>query len=122
MRLPSDHTLEELKRLDAGSWMLPTDHPNFDWGDGYAGEQLITLDELFNTFAERFTYDVEIKDRAEGIVEDVIGVLAPIAAYRAGIVLKKRPAKRIPVRIRNPPRSTPAPRGPGPTSSEESFE
>ena len=29
--LPSDFTLEELKRLDAGSWMKPDKYPDFQW-------------------------------------------------------------------------------------------
>lgn len=70
--LPSEYTLEELKRLDAGSWMNPNEVPDFHWDQDYTGEKLITLDELFQAFGDTFTYHVELKDRAEGLVPAVI--------------------------------------------------
>ena len=54
---PADHTLGQLRRLDAGSWM----------GDEFAGERLITLSELLTAFGDRLTYHVELKDRTAGI-------------------------------------------------------
>lgn len=44
---PSDFTLSELKELNAGPWWTPEVEPSFAWGRNYAGEKLITLDELF---------------------------------------------------------------------------
>ena len=70
--LPSDYTLEELKKLDAGSWMSPNEYPDFKWEDDFAGEPLITLGELFETFGNSLTYHIEIKDRIEGIVPAAI--------------------------------------------------
>lgn len=54
---PGDHSLAQLRRLDAGSWM----------GGEFAGERLITLDELLAAFGDRLTYHVELKDRTPGI-------------------------------------------------------
>ena len=54
---PADHTLGQLRRLDAGSWM----------GDEFAGERLITLSELLTAFGDRLTYHVELKYRTAGI-------------------------------------------------------
>lgn len=70
--LPADYTLEELKRLDAGSWMEPNEYPDFKWDEDFSGERLITLDELFETFGNTLTYHIEIKDRVEGIVPAAI--------------------------------------------------
>ena len=56
--LPSDFTLEELRRLDAGSWMKPDEYPDFPWEHDFAGERLITLDELLREFGDTLTYHV----------------------------------------------------------------
>ena len=64
---PEDYTLEELKRLDAGS-LLDRE---------YAGEPLITLEELFDRFGDTLTYHVEIKKPMPGLVRAVIGAIRP---------------------------------------------
>ena len=69
---PADYTLAQLKELDAGSWMDPSEHPDFGWDEDYTGEKLITLDELLATFGDGLTYHVEIKDRVEGLVPPII--------------------------------------------------
>ena len=69
---PSDHTLEELKQLDAGSWMDPSEYEGFEWREDYSGERLITLEELLDVFGDSFVYHIEIKDRTEGLVAAVI--------------------------------------------------
>lgn len=69
---PSEFTLAELKRLDAGSWLNPDEHPNFRWERDYRGEQLITLDELFQRFGDSLTYHIEIKDPSDAIIPAVI--------------------------------------------------
>ncbi|SVD25994.1 uncharacterized protein METZ01_LOCUS378848, partial [marine metagenome] len=69
---PSDYTLDELKQLDAGSWLTPDPESPFRWRRDYHGERLITLSELFAEFGDRLTYHVELKDRAEGIAEAVV--------------------------------------------------
>ena len=56
--LPSDFTLEELRRLDAGSWMKPDEYPDFQWEHDFSGERLITLDELLREFGDTLTYHV----------------------------------------------------------------
>ena len=69
---PEDHDLAYLKTLDAGSWMDPREHPDFDWQQDYSGERLITLDELLAEFGDALTYHVEIKDRTAGLVPAII--------------------------------------------------
>lgn len=59
---PGDFDLATLKELDAGSWADPAQHPGLMWDRDYSGERLITLDELFTEFGERFLYHVELKD------------------------------------------------------------
>lgn len=72
---PADYTLAELKELDAGSWLDPRDHPDFDWATDYSGERLITLDELLTEFGETFTYHVEIKAGTEALVDAAIAAI-----------------------------------------------
>jgi glycerophosphoryl diester phosphodiesterase len=66
--LPEDYTLAELKQLDAGSW----NDPALSWDMDYAGEKLITLQELLDEFGDRFIYHIEIKKPADGLVPDVL--------------------------------------------------
>ncbi len=70
--LPADFTLEELKRLDAGSWMLPSENPGFVWIGDFGREQLVTLDELLERYGDDLTYHVEIKDTNPAIVPAVV--------------------------------------------------
>jgi glycerophosphoryl diester phosphodiesterase len=65
---PEDYNLEELKRLDAGSWV----DPRLSWDRDYRGEKLITLDELLDAFGDTLTYHVEIKQPTPGLVPEVI--------------------------------------------------
>jgi glycerophosphoryl diester phosphodiesterase len=48
----ADHTLAELRSLDAGSWFAPE----------FAGERIVTLAELIEDFAPRIPIVLEIKD------------------------------------------------------------
>jgi glycerophosphoryl diester phosphodiesterase len=66
--LPEDYTLEELKRLDAGSW---TD-PRLSWDRDYGGERLITLEELLDRFGDALTYHIEIKKPMHRLVPALI--------------------------------------------------
>lgn len=69
---PSEFTLEELKRLDAGSWLKPDEYPDFRWERDYTGEKLITLDELFQRFGDGLIYYIEIKEESDTIIPVVI--------------------------------------------------
>jgi glycerophosphoryl diester phosphodiesterase len=51
--LVSELSLEEIKKLDAGSW--------FD--KSFAGEKIPTLDEVFELLGENVYYDIEIKHK-----------------------------------------------------------
>lgn len=70
--LPEDHTLAELLELDAGSWH----DPKLNWDRPYAGEKLITLQQLFAEFGDTLTYHVELKKPMPGLVEAVVGCIA----------------------------------------------
>jgi len=48
----ADHTLAELRTLDAGSW----------FSDDFAGDRIVTLDELIADFSPRRPLILEIKD------------------------------------------------------------
>ncbi|WP_020401917.1 glycerophosphodiester phosphodiesterase [Gracilimonas tropica] len=54
--LVSDHTVEELKRLDAGAW----------FGQAHAGEQIPTLEELLTLATGKIALNIEIKPEAVG--------------------------------------------------------
>lgn len=49
----SDLTVAELKQLDAGGW----------FADKFAGERIPTLDEVFDNFANKLYFNVELKSR-----------------------------------------------------------
>ncbi len=57
-RAPETMTWDELAALDMGSWFSP-----FLFG----GERMITLDDLFATYGDAFTYHVEIKGKAAAL-------------------------------------------------------
>jgi len=70
--LPEDYTLAELLELDAGSW----NDPKLSWDRSYAGEKLITLQQLFSEFGDALTYHVELKKPMPGLVEAVVECIA----------------------------------------------
>ena len=67
----SEHTVDELLALDAGAWFKAPP----GWEKDYTGERVITLDELFERFADTLTYHVEIKDYEEGLVPATIAII-----------------------------------------------
>jgi glycerophosphoryl diester phosphodiesterase len=60
----SDHSLEELQALDVGGW----------FGNGQRPERILTLDELFDEYADRLPLVLEIKDaRVTGsLIESIV--------------------------------------------------
>jgi glycerophosphoryl diester phosphodiesterase len=54
-----NHTLEELKALDAGSWFNQA-HPEYA-NDDYAGAKLLTLDEVIDRYGDDVRYYIETK-------------------------------------------------------------
>ena len=64
---PTDMTLDEIRRLDAGSW----------FGPEYAGERIPTLAEAFETVKGRVLMNVEIKTEAvaHGVVPKVAAAI-----------------------------------------------
>jgi glycerophosphoryl diester phosphodiesterase len=69
--LPEDLTLAELLELDAGSWH----DPRLDWDRNYAGEKLITLEQLLDRFGTALTYHIELKKPMPGLPEAVVAAL-----------------------------------------------
>ncbi|CAI9007070.1 glycerophosphoryl diester phosphodiesterase [Brevibacillus sp. IT-7CA2] len=66
--LVMDHTLAELRELDAGSW----------FGDKFAGERIPTLEEVLVAVKGRCTLNIELKatsDMYPGIAEKVLALL-----------------------------------------------
>lgn len=66
--LVKDHTLEELKELDAGAWFDPS----------FAGERIPTLEEALQAVKGRCTLNIELKatsDMYPGIAEKVLELL-----------------------------------------------
>ena len=53
----SDHTLAELKLLDAGGW----------FAEEFAGERIPTLNEVFDRFANELYFNVELKSRFDDL-------------------------------------------------------
>ena len=79
---PGDFDLEELKSLDAGSWADPLKNADLAWTKNFAGEPLVTLDELFAEFGEGLTYHVELKDPEYGVAEAVAESVATAGLAR----------------------------------------
>lgn len=66
--LVMDHTLEELRELDAGSW----------FNERFAGERIPTLEEVLQAVKGRCTLNIELKatsDMYPGIAEKVLELL-----------------------------------------------
>jgi glycerophosphoryl diester phosphodiesterase len=69
--LPEDFTLVELLELDAGSWH----DERLSWDRNYAGEKLITLEQLLDRFGTALTYHIELKKPMRGLPEAVVAAL-----------------------------------------------
>ncbi len=57
-RVVEDIAWSELAQLDMGAWFSPF---------LFAGEAMLTLDDLFTTYGDNFIYHVEIKGKAPGL-------------------------------------------------------
>ena len=67
------HTLAELKQLDAGSWFAPA----------FAGERVLSLQDVFDLVGTRARLNVEIKAPAAEWAVLVPNLLATLARYQA---------------------------------------
>lgn len=63
--LVHEHTLAELKTLDAGSWFSPA----------FAGERIPSFDEVLDRVGRQVALQVEIKGATEGVTEATIAAL-----------------------------------------------
>lgn len=68
---PEDYTLAELLALDAGSWR----DPRLSWDRDYAGEKLMTLEQLLDGFGRTLTYHLELKKPMAGLPEAVVAAV-----------------------------------------------
>ena len=78
------HTLEELKRLDAGSWF----HPRF------AGTRLCTLEEALDAIGDRLLINIEAKSLSmgdDGMAAQIAAVIRQRALYDQVIVSSFNP-------------------------------
>ncbi|RPI48325.1 MAG: glycerophosphodiester phosphodiesterase [Betaproteobacteria bacterium] len=64
--LVHEHTLAELRALDAGSW----------FGPSFAGERIPTFEEVLTGIGRRVPLQVEIKGKTEGVVEATVAALS----------------------------------------------
>ena len=73
----ADMTLAELRELDLGQW----------FGDGrFAGERIVTVEEIFRTFGDRFIYHAEIKVPSSRLAELLIAEIDRFAFRTRTIV------------------------------------
>lgn len=63
--LVHEHTLAQLKQLDAGTW----------FGPAFVGERIPTFDEVLDLVAKRVPLQVEIKGATEGVTEATLAAL-----------------------------------------------
>lgn len=69
--LPEHYTMAELQELDAGSWH----DPKLSWDRDYAGEKLITLEQLLDAFGRTLTYHIELKKPMPELPEAVVAAV-----------------------------------------------
>ncbi len=80
----TSHTLEELKRLDAGSWFAPE----------FAGTRLCTLEEALNAIGDRLLVNIEMKSFSmgnDGMAEEVARIIQQRDLYDQVLVSSFNP-------------------------------
>ena len=88
-------TLEELKRLDAGSW----------FGSRFKGERVPTLPEVFEEMPEEFPIYVEIKTRGPGtwpLVSKVVDLVRRYGRWESTMVASFNPVALVLLRALEP--------------------
>ncbi|MCB8888694.1 glycerophosphodiester phosphodiesterase [Vreelandella malpeensis] len=83
----NDHTLAELKDLDAGSWFNEENPELAD--DAFAGAEILTLEEVFNRFGQDARYYLETKspELNPGVEEGLVRRLEAYDMIETGRVL-----------------------------------
>jgi glycerophosphoryl diester phosphodiesterase len=90
-----DHTVRELKRLDAGGWR----------GARFRGQRIQTLQEVLERFRDRTRFWIELKagsDRYQGIEERVVSMIEIYDVLERALVQSFDSAALDQVRILNP--------------------
>ncbi|NOZ27924.1 MAG: glycerophosphodiester phosphodiesterase [Chloroflexi bacterium] len=80
----TSHTLEELKRLDAGSWFAPE----------FAGTRLCTLEEALDAIGDRLLVNIEMKSFSmgnDGMAEEVARIIQQRDLYDQVLVSSFNP-------------------------------
>ncbi|MCK5674890.1 MAG: glycerophosphodiester phosphodiesterase [Spirochaetales bacterium] len=93
--LVSETNLEDIKKLDTGSW----------FNESYAGEKIPTLDEVFELLGKNVYYDIEIKQRDRKHGEFEKKLVEKIAKWNIGervIISSFNPISIIGIRAANP--------------------
>jgi glycerophosphoryl diester phosphodiesterase len=92
--LPTDQTLDAIRRLDAGSW----------FSQAFAGEPVPTLAEVLDTVRDRILINIEIKSEAveHGVVAKVAGLIAEHGMIDQAVVSSFSPEALIRMKSTNP--------------------
>jgi glycerophosphoryl diester phosphodiesterase len=93
--LVREHTLAELKRLDAGGW----------FGAAYSGERIPTLQEVVDAVGHRLLLNIELKSgswRDEGLVAEAVRIVEDNNIADRVIISSFNPNLLLQVRKANP--------------------
>jgi len=92
--LPTGHTLEAIRLLDAGSWFAPE----------YAGERIPTLAEVLDTVKDRILINIEIKSEAveHGVAAKVAALIVEHGMIDQAVVSSFSPEALIQMKTTNP--------------------
>ena len=91
---PTDHTLEEIRELDAGTWFSTV----------FAGEKIPTLSEALQTVKGRILINIEIKPEAvdHGVVPKIASLIAEHEMHNQVIVSSFSPEALLRMKIADP--------------------
>ena len=91
---PTDHTLEEIRELDAGAWFSTV----------FAGEKIPTLSEALQTVKGRILINIEIKPEAvdHGVVPKIASLIAEHEMHNQVIVSSFSPEALLRMKIADP--------------------
>jgi len=91
---PTDHTLEEIRELDAGAWFSTV----------FAGEKIPTLSEALRTVKGRILINIEIKSEAvdHGVVPKIASLIAEHEMHDQVIVSSFSPEALLRMKMADP--------------------
>jgi glycerophosphoryl diester phosphodiesterase len=83
----SARSLDELRRLDIGTW-FDAQHPESP--TKFAGTPLVSLAEVFERFGTRLAYQIELKGEDPGLADRVLALIARAAVERRVMISSSR--------------------------------